>query len=82
MRRLLLFVLATSVLACSSSATEPCTLLIKGTLLARLKHFDANGKVIKVDSLYADPKAVADTFRICGGDTTKISVTKYKFSDE
>lgn len=81
--RLLILVLSMIAIACSDAGPiVPCTLLVKGTLIARLKQFDSTGKVIRVDSLYARPEVYADTFRVCGSDTTKISKTRFVFPDE
>lgn len=69
------------VTACSS-ATEPCGQLVRPVLLGRLLHLNAAGTcILSADSLYSRIEVLADTFRVCGSDTIRLSGVDRRFTD-
>jgi hypothetical protein len=81
MRRCIALLVLSATVACAAESTGPCSLLVKPMLVARLEHVDhATGCLDSVDSLYANINVLADTFRVCGFDTTKVSVAERKFT--
>lgn len=82
MRRLFAFVILTAAVACSSTLAEPCDLLVKGAMAGRLIKLDERGCVARVDTIYWHADVHADTFRVCGMDTTKVSRETWKFKND
>jgi hypothetical protein len=67
--------------ACSASATAPCDLSVQPVLLGRLLHLDSAGTcIMSADSLYSRIEVLADTFRVCGLDTTRLSGIPRRFT--
>jgi hypothetical protein len=81
-RRIAFLALAAAAVACSDGVTGPCELLVRPVLAGRLIQLDDRGCVVHVDSLYSRVEVLADTFRVCGTDTAKISLASRKFVGE
>lgn len=79
---LLLAVVVIALIACSSEPTGPCALLVKPVLVGRLVQRDAQGCLVRVDSIYSNVVALADTFRVCGSDTIRVSGLGRKFTTD
>jgi hypothetical protein len=77
-----MIILATTAIACSAAPTAACDFLIRPVLVGRLIQRDAAGCLTRVDSIYSNVAVLADTFRVCGSDTVKVSKAWRKFEND
>lgn len=77
--RILMLVALVALAGCSDS-TAPCTTIAKPVMLGRLIQLDGQGCITHIDTLYSDMKVLADTFRVCGSDTIRVSGVERKFT--
>lgn len=65
--------------ACGAGMAEPCSQLVTPVFLGEAIQLNAQGCVVKVDSLWSRVEVLADTFRVCGHDTVQVGGDRRKF---
>ena len=80
--RLPLLAAVIGIVTACSSATAPCAQIVRPVLLGRLLHLNSTGTcILSADSLYSRIEVLADTFRVCGSDTVRLSGVERRFTD-